>query len=103
MTTPAIEVTGLRKAFGTQTDMTSLVREAQEQLKTIDQSITDPGTRSAIVELEHQYDAAADRMDFLTTGPTDDDDDGELPATDDIFAEVERLLRGGGEDTPPRE
>jgi hypothetical protein len=89
----------LDKAFGTQTDMTSLVKDAQEQLRTIDQGITDPGTRSAIVELERQYDAAADRMDFLTTGPVSDDDAGEL-ATDDVFAEVERLLRGGG-DSPP--
>jgi len=88
----------LDKAFGTQTDMTDLVKQAQEQQRTIDQSITDPGTRAAIVELERQYDAAADRMDFLTTGPADDDEDpGALPATDDIFAEVERLLRGGEE------
>jgi len=91
----------LDKAFGTQTDMTSLVKEAQQQLKTIDESITDPGTRAAILELETQYDAAADRMDFLTTGSATDDDEGdELPATDDIFAEVERLLRGGGDDAP---
>jgi len=88
----------LDKAFGTQTDMTSLVKEAQQQLKTIDESITDPGTRAAILELETQYDAAADRMDFLTPGSSTDDDEGdELPATDDIFAEVERLLRGGGD------
>jgi hypothetical protein len=91
----------LDKAFGTQTDMTDLVREAQEQLRTIDQSITDAGTRAAIVELERQYDAAADRMDFLTTGPAPDDEDGGELATDDVFAEVERLLRGGGDPKPP--
>jgi len=87
----------LDKAFGLQTDMTSLVKEATEQLKTIDESITDAGTRSAILELERQYDAAADRMDFLTTGPITEEDDVPLPATDDIFAEVERLLREGNE------
>src|SRR4051812_13782756 len=92
----------LDKAFGTQTDMTSLVKEAQQQLKTIDESITDPGTRSAILELETQYEAAADRMDFLTPGSSSGDDEGdELPATDDIFAEVERLLRGGGDPAGP--
>ena len=85
----------LDHAFGTETDTTGLLAEAEEQLKVIEEGIADAETRAAIAELERQYDMAADRMDFLAPEP---DEATGLPGSDDILDEVTRLLREG--DTP---
>jgi predicted ATP-grasp superfamily ATP-dependent carboligase len=84
----------LDRALGCETPTAALQEEAAKQIRALDKSIAASSeSRSAVEELERQYDERAERMDFLTTAS---EQQANLPSSEEVVQEVERLFREGG-------
>jgi len=84
----------LDHAFGCETPTSALEEEAAKQTRALDASIAASSeSKSAVEELERQYDARAERMDFLTISS---EQQANLPNSEEVVQEVERLFREGG-------
>ena len=86
------------KAFGTETDLSTLEETAADQREMLDRGVAgDSHSRSVIEEREANYDQGLEKLDFLapTQGSVEPE---ELPSGEEILREVERLFRRSDSD-----
>jgi hypothetical protein len=87
--------TALDHVYGTNSVNDELRSAVATQRSEIDEAIaTDAEKRGAIAELESQYDAGAERMDFLRSGGMQSPN---LPSGEQVIEEIERMFREGGD------